>query len=157
MKILLLSDSHASMRYMRQKIEEEMPDAVMHLGDYFSDGETMAEEYPDLPFFAVPGNCDLHRGWITEPSIKIVTLGGVRIMMTHGHLHRVKMERYSLIKDARENRVQIVCFGHTHEPYCNQEEDGLWVMNPGSAGYGGGSAGIIEVKDGKIVSCRLIR
>jgi hypothetical protein len=33
----------------------------------------------------------------------------------------------------------------------------MWLFNPGSCGYYGGSAGIIELLDGKIQSCRVIR
>lgn len=156
MKILVLSDSHASLRYMRQTIDAVKPDAVVHLGDYFSDGETMAEEYRDIPFYAVPGNCDRFRGWISEPETKVLTLGGVRIMLTHGHIHHVKSGYYSLIQDARQSKAQMVLFGHTHEAYCHQEEDGLWALNPGSCGYGG-SAGLVEVRDGQVLSCQIIR
>ena len=53
--------------------------------------------------------------------------------------------------------MDIALFGHTHVPYCQQEADGLWVMNPGSCGYGGGSAGLIEIENEKISSCRNIR
>lgn len=157
MKILVFSDSHASLRYMRQTIDEVKPDAVMHLGDYFSDGETMAEEYPNIPFYAVPGNCDQFRGWISEPATKVVTLGGVKMMLTHGHFHHVKLSLGSLIQDARDSNVQMVFFGHTHEAYCCQEKDGLWVLNPGSCGYGGGSAGLVEVEGGRVLSCQIIR
>jgi hypothetical protein len=37
-----------------------------------------------------------------------------------------------------------------------QQDEGLWVLNPGAATYGG-SAGIIEIQGGKITHCRLIR
>ena len=157
MKILVLSDSHASLHYMRRTIDFVKPDAVIHLGDYFSDGETMAEDYPEIPFYAVPGNCDRFRGWIREAETKLETLGGVRFLLTHGHLHHVKSTLYSLLSDARASKAQIVLFGHTHEAYCNREEDGLWVLNPGSCGYGGGSAGLIEVERGQILSCGIIR
>ena len=32
----------------------------------------------------------------------------------------------------------------------------MWVMNPGTSGYGGGSAGLIETEEKKIISCRII-
>ncbi len=156
MKIVVLSDSHASLRYMRQIIDREQPDAVVHLGDYFSDGQTMAEEYPAILFYAVPGNCDQFRGWISEPFTKVVTLGGVPMMLTHGHCQHVKSGLFHLLRDARAAGVGVVLFGHTHQAYCNREDDGLWVLNPGSCGYGGGSAGIIEAENGQVLFCRLI-
>lgn len=157
MKILVLSDSHASRHFMRRCVDHIEPDAVVHLGDYFADGQDLAEEYPNIPFYAVPGNCDRGRGWITEPEIKLQVIGGVRFMLTHGHLHQVKMTLTRLMADARGMGAHAVLFGHTHEAYCVQEEDGLWVLNPGSSGYGGGSAALIEVNQGKITQCRILR
>ena len=60
MKILVLSDSHSGLRFMRQCIDAVKPNAVIHLGDYYDDGQAMAQEYPHLYFYAVPGNCDRH-------------------------------------------------------------------------------------------------
>ena len=157
MKILIFSDSHASRQFMRQCLDLMKPDAAVHLGDYYNDGQDIAEEYPHIPFYAVPGNCDRSRGYIPDPETKLQTIGGVRFMLTHGHLHNVKMTLSRLIADARSMRVQAVLFGHTHEAYCHQEEDGLWVFNPGSCGYGGGSAGLMELQDGQIIDCRILR
>jgi predicted phosphodiesterase len=82
---------------------------------------------------------------------------GVELYMTHGHKHRVKQDTGHLLADARASRVAAVLYGHTHVPNCYQESDGLWVLNPGSCGYFGGSAGIIEVAERRIVSCRIIK
>ena len=157
MKILVLSDSHASRHFMRRCIDHLSPDAVVHLGDYFTDAQDLSEEYPHIPFYAVPGNCDRSRSWITEAETKVETIGGVRFLLTHGHLHMVKMTLTRLIADARGMKVQAALFGHTHEAYCHREDDGLWVINPGSCGYGGGSAALIETADGQIRDCRIIR
>ncbi len=156
MKILVLSDSHSALRFMRQCIDRVQPDAVVHLGDYLDDGQTMAEEYPHLSFYIVPGNCDRNRTWILEPETKLESICGVRIFITHGHLHRVKSGHYALVADARASNAQAVLFGHTHEAYCSWE-DGLLVLNPGSCGYGGGSAGLLEVKDGQIKSACILQ
>lgn len=155
MKILVFSDSHSSFSFMRRCIEAVRPDAMIHLGDYYSDGQTMAEEYPQIPIYQVPGNCDAHRGYIPDPETQLISIHGLRIYMTHGHRHGVKMSLYKLLADARAANVQAVLFGHTHVAVCRQE-DGLWVLNPGPANYGG-SAGIIETTGGRITDCRLIR
>ena len=156
MKILVLSDSHASLRFMHLCVEKINPKAIIHLGDYFDDGEALHEAFPDIPFFQVAGNCDKYRAPIHAREILCMPLYGVRFYMTHGHIHRVKQVLSFLIRDAREAQADIALFGHTHIPYCQQEEDGLWVMNPGSCGYYGGSAGIIEIENNKISSCRII-
>ena len=46
MKILVLSDSHSALSFMRRCIDSVKPDAVIHLGDHFDDAEEMREEYP---------------------------------------------------------------------------------------------------------------
>ena len=157
MKILILSDSHASLRFMRQCCEKVKPQVMIHLGDYYDDGQPIAEEFPSITVYQVPGNCDKYRAPIGAPEILIQGIGGVKFYLTHGHRHHVKMTRISLLRDARAVGAAVVLYGHTHEVDCHREEDGLWVINPGSCGYGGGSAGIVEVDKGKIVSCRIIR
>ncbi len=157
MKLLVLSDSHAMLSFMRRCIQAVQPDVIVHLGDYFEDGLSMKEEFPGIPFYQVPGNCDRYRCPPSQPEILIPTIGGVGFYITHGHHHRVKAYLGALLRDARSSRVSAVLYGHTHVPDCHQEEDGLWVLNPGSCGYYGGSAGLIEIGDGKIRSCRLLK
>jgi predicted phosphodiesterase len=76
--------------------------------------------------------------------------------MTHGHRHNVKTYLGALLRDARTAKVDAVLYGHTHRADCHREEDGLWVLNPGSCGYYGGTAALIEVADKKISDCRII-
>ena len=156
MNILVFSDSHASLRFMRNCIEVIKPDAVIHLGDHYDDGQTMAEAHPHIRFHLLPGNCDRYRCPVNTVPILCYDVFGVRLYMTHGHLHGVKTDISKLLSDARNANACAVLFGHTHSAVCYQEEDGLWVLNPGSCGYGGGSVGIIEVSDNKISTCRLI-
>ena len=157
MKILVLSDSHSALHFMRQCIDTVKPNAVIHLGDYYDDGQAMAEEYPEINFYCVPGNCDKYRNvqWAAETLVTAVC--GVKLFMTHGHLHRVKQGLGALLKDAQSTGAQAVLFGHTHSPFCEQTERGVWVLNPGSCGYGGGSVGLISVNDKRISDCRILR
>lgn len=157
MKILVLSDSHSTLSFMRRCIDFVKPDVMIHLGDHFDDGTAMKEEYPGISMYQVPGNCDRYRCDPGLPEILIPRIGGVDLYMTHGHRHKVKVYLGALLRDARACGVSAVLYGHTHIPDCHQEEDGLWVLNPGSCGYYGGSAGLLEVKDGRIHTCRLLR
>lgn len=157
MKILVLSDSHSALSFMRRCIAALAPDAIIHLGDYFDDGLTIKEEFPGIPFYQVPGNCDRYRCPPGQPEILVLPVCGANLYMTHGHKHHVKSGLGALLRDARESRVDAVLYGHTHRPDCRQEADGLWVLNPGSCGYGGGTAGLVEVRNGKISSCRVLR
>lgn len=156
MKILVLSDSHSGLSFMRRCMESIKPDAVVHLGDYYDDAETIAEEFPHITMYQVPGNCDRYRCPPFAQEILITVVCGVRLYLTHGHRHQVKSTTNLLIRAAREAQVDAVLYGHTHIADCRYE-DGLWIMNPGTCGYYGGSAGLIEVKNGKIVSCRVFR
>lgn len=156
MTILVLSDSHSALSFMRSCIETVVPDAVVHLGDHYDDATAVAEEFPGLRFYQVPGNCDRYRNIFGAPETLVEKVCGVRLFMTHGHLHRVKSGLYALLADARTTGVQAVLFGHTHTPHC-ELVDGLWVLNPGSCGYYGGSAAVMTVSDNRISDCRIIR
>ena len=156
MNILVLSDSHSSLRLMRGAVGAIKPDAIIHLGDYFADGEVLRQEYPHIPFHQVPGNCDRYRMYEPRPEVLSYSVCGVKLYMTHGHNHMVKAGLFRLLQDARSENVQAVLYGHTHSPDCRQE-DGMWILNPGSCGHGGGSVGLIEVENGQILSCRILR
>ena len=145
MKILVFSDSHRSLSGMYAAIDLHKPEQVIHLGDMMDDAEEVARHYPKLPFCLVPGNCD---GWLTTvPVKKQITLAGKSILLSHGHRWGVKSGYDTAICDARAVGADILLFGHTHVPLCQQLEDGLWMMNPGPARS---SYGLIEIEDGQI-------
>lgn len=156
MKILVLSDSHSALQLMRTAIRAVRPDAVIHLGDFYDDGAAMEEEFFHLPFHRVPGNCDKYRRPPFARDMLCYDVCGVRLFMTHGHEHRVKSSLYMLLQDARRYEAKAALYGHTHEPDCHREKDGLWVLNPGSCGYGGGTVGLIEAENGCILRCRIL-
>lgn len=157
MKILVLSDSHSVLKFMRLCMDTIKPDAVIHLGDYVADGEVIAEEYPQIPVYQVAGNCDEYRVAPDYPQGRVEVLDGCKIYFTHGHQQKVKIFLDKILENASCFHAQIALFGHTHIPLCQQEKNGLWVLNPGSCGYFGGSVGLIEVSNGKVLSCRIIR
>lgn len=141
---------------MRRCIQAVKPDAMIHLGDHFDDGEQMAQENPQIRMHQVPGNCDRYRMVRYEPEVRCYPVFGVMLYMTHGHLQNVKTNRYMLLAEARKMNAQAVLYGHTHVADCHQEEDGLWVMNPGACGSTGGSVGLLEIHDGVITTCKIL-
>lgn len=155
MKILVLSDSHSSLHFMRRCIAAVKPDAVVHLGDFYDDGKVIAEENPGLVFHQLPGNCDRFRCPPWQQEILVYPVCGVKLYMTHGHKHMVKNGTGSLLRDARKCGAQAALYGHTHVPDCHQEPDGLWVLNPGSCGYGS-TAGLITTDGETITACRIL-
>ena len=156
MKILVLSDSHSALSFMRRCVESVKPDVMIHLGDYYDDGAALGEEYPQITLHQVPGNCDRHRMLRYEPEVRCYPVGGVKFYMTHGHLHNVKTNRHQLLLEARKMDAQVVLYGHTHVADCHQEADGIWVMNPGACGSTGGSVGLIEICDGSVTECKIL-
>ena len=156
MKILVLSDSHAAMGFMRRCISVLKPDAVIHLGDYFDDAQALQEELSHLPFHMVAGNCDRYRCPPSAREMLCYPVGGVLMMMTHGHNYHVKTGLGALLAEARRLSALAVLFGHTHAEVCFQEEDGLWVINPGTSGYGSKTAAIVETDGEKITACRIV-
>ena len=156
MKILVLSDSHGNLDNMVRAVETVQPRLIIHLGDCWGDALRLQKRFPNIPMEQVPGNCDRYRVPPHVSEILITRVFGVDFYMTHGHKHRVKSTMGLLTAAARVARVQAVLYGHTHIPDCRKEGD-LWILNPGSSGSWGGSAGIIEVEDGKILSCRNYR
>lgn len=156
MRLLVCSDSHAFLSFMRYAVKIIKPNGIIHLGDHYDDGEVLAQENPMLPFQQVPGNCDRYRCPIGAPQILNCSFEGVRFYLTHGHVHHVKMGIGGLLADARRAGAQVALYGHTHRAYCNCEEDGLWVMNPGSCNTYGGSVGVVTIEAGKVTDCRIL-
>lgn len=155
MKILVFSDSHMYLDYMIACTRRIKPDALIHLGDYFDDAMALTAEFPKIPVYAVPGNCDQYKLGGNNETIKIVELDGVRFYLTHGHKHGVKYDLHKLKLDARRADAAAVLFGHTHEQLREFEND-LWIINPGSCGAYTAGAALIETKDNKISHCVLM-
>ena len=142
---------------MRRCVDHVKPDAIIHLGDHYSDGEALAELYPHIPLHQVAGNCDMGRCPINARQMLCYTIGGVMIYMCHGHNEHVKQNGVSgLVAAARRYGAQAALYGHTHRMDCHREEDGLLVMNPGSAGCDGYTAGFIKTEGQKITACYFI-
>lgn len=150
MNILVFSDSHRSRGGMYTAIEAHQPQQVIHLGDLVEDAQDVSYAFPQIPFCTVAGNCD---GWGSTPTIRSITLAGKQVLLSHGHLWKVKGGYDTAIAAGRKTGADILLFGHTHTPYCQQLEDGMWVMNPGSARS---SYGLITIESGEI-TCQLLK
>ena len=156
MKVLVVSDSHSGLSFMRSWASVLAPQVIIHLGDHYGDGQILGEEFPGSSLIQVPGNCDLYRSMICEPEIIFTKLDGVSVYLTHGHRHGVKSGTRQLLTAARSSKADIVLYGHTHQEECYCCSDGMWVMNPGSCGSSGGSVGFIEIHNGKLAQCRIL-
>jgi putative phosphoesterase len=126
-------------------------DMLVHCGDKYRDAEKFAIKLNIKTVVNVPGNCDPISD---KPQIIHEMIEGKKLVITHGHLHNVKLSIEPLKRYAKEVNADAVIYGHTH---CAQNEiiDNILFFNPGSSIYpkcGKESFGILEVSSAKIVS-----
>ena len=152
-KIIILSDTHRSAGNIEEAIRRQpRADAVIFLGDGLSDVELVASYHPEMTWYAVRGNCDFCgslRG-DTVPKTAMTVLGGKKILYTHGDLYGAKGGLDGLISLARETGADVVLYGHTHvarEDYI----DGVYYVNPGSAGSYKPTAMLLSISDGGLL------
>ncbi len=156
-KILVLADSHKGFGLMRLAMQTLRPDAVIHLGDFYEDGQVIAQENPHVPIHQVPGNCDTYYVPASVSRLLCYSVCGVKLFMTHGHDYGVHGSPIRLLMQAREFGAKAALYGHTHNAVCHQEADGVWLLNPGTCRSLEGSVGLIEVENGEISACRILR
>ena len=131
MNILVFSDSHGDVEAMAELTARWRPDHLLHLGDHFSDMVKLHLRFPEIPMQGVRGNCDAPG----SPERLRLTLGGVTMLLVHGHRQGVKEDLERLYFTALESEAELVLFGHTHAPFL-QVRDGLTLLNPGAAADG---------------------
>ncbi|MCD8147103.1 MAG: YfcE family phosphodiesterase [Clostridiales bacterium] len=145
MKIIVFSDSHGNVSNMIEVVEREAPDRVFHLGDCLRDAKELQMAYPDLEMDTVPGNCDWRS---TAPQEKKLTIQGYSLLLCHGHDYGVKSGLGSLAYHARQEKVSMALFGHTHEAQ-TARRGGVRLCNPGSCGMGyEPTYGVLTIADG---------
>ena len=150
-RALILSDIHGEANNLRWLLEEVWKqvgpiDAYICLGDGVRDFDHaeafIRERDPHATMYAVRGNCDFTAN---HPDRLVIHLGGLKIYMTHGHIHRVKSGLDYLYGAARAEGVDIALYGHTHR--ANVEYTSPWLINPGAAKDD--CCALLEVVNGK--------
>lgn len=151
MRLLVVSDSHKYTNNLLRAVDEQ-PTAqyVIFLGDGERDIDEAKKLYPQKHFISVRGNCDF--GSLLSDR-EIVIIGGKRIYCTHGHVEGVKHGVGGLISSARQEKADIVLYGHTHLAVTDYV-DGMYIMNPGSVGYGR-CYGFVDITEKGDVICIL--
>jgi len=172
MKCLVFSDSHGYIANMKEAIRKNRDaEVIFFLGDGLSDIEYIAEECPDKMFFLVKGNCDF-RSFAFGRKIEKTdscTIGGKKIVFTHGDLYAAKRTYEELEALAEEKGADILLFGHTHRAYQNyidverkykgreserpkDARDSFYLFNPGSIGCEyRASFGIVTLTEGSVL------
>ncbi|MBP3284617.1 MAG: YfcE family phosphodiesterase [Clostridia bacterium] len=136
MKIMVISDIHGVIEYLKEAIEcyrFEKADKLVILGDFLSYyGTSEDQEVCDLlnsmasEIVAVEGNCD--RGGdeffsFELPVLNRLYVNGVIVTMSHGHLYNAM--------NLPSNCGPVFLQGHTHVPLLEKRRDTI-VANPGS-------------------------
>ena len=147
MKILVLSDSHGNIDNMARAVEKEQPRMVFHLGDCWADAEKLRRRFPSLPIEQVPGNCDYRS---MEEAERVVFLEDKRILLCHGHTLGVKQSLLRAGYKAEEENLDLLLFGHTHQPLVDMRGRTLFI-NPGSIGdYFHPFYAVVSIENGKV-------
>lgn len=132
-KIIVFSDTHGTLDIARKALlAHQNADYIFHLGDGIGDMRRI-KECSEEKLICVRGNNDV----LSDKSIPnelVLDIDGYRILLSHGHTHRVKYSLTMYEQHARELKCDIALFGHTHTQYC-EYKDGLYLFNPGSASY----------------------
>ena len=160
MKILVFSDSHGYEENIRKVVFQHQldTDMVLFAGDGIDDINNVKVDYPSIDFEIVGGNREEYLYSLFPHSDieyeKIISIGNLKILLSHGHKYKVKYSLDSICKYAFEKGIDIVVFGHTHIPkneVLNSDScKPLYIINPGSISSSRPSYGLINIQNGII-------
>lgn len=127
MKVMILSDSHMMPKAdLLELLKQNHVDYYIHCGDIFMPYDNINLNN----FYLVRGNNDYAK---IKDEI-FITIDNLKFYIVHGHLYDVYYDTHYLYQTARKKNADIVCFGHTHQPYVKYT-DNLIMINPGSVSY----------------------
>lgn len=158
MKLLVLSDTHRSLKNVDSIINKIGPkiDAIIHLGDMVDDQEYLKLKYPQYKFYCVSGNNDYSA---TAPDNLSITINGRNILLTHGHKQQVHWNYNSILYWAQEKDADLVLFGHTHDPICDNGGKVI-LFNPGSITLPRTTSyptfGIVDIEESGKITCSIM-
>jgi uncharacterized protein len=126
MKLLITSDVHGHLERLKMVMKKH-PDIDYHInaGDMCLPLKSF-----DQDVISVKGNNDF---FLELPYQRTLDFKELRILLTHGHLERVKMTMTLLKQKALQANVHLCVFGHTHQRYLNRFGNIIFV-NPGALG-----------------------
>ena len=99
-------------------------DLIVHAGDIGTPDVIEALQHLG-PVFAVRGNVDREAGVADYPATQVVEVDGLNLLVLH--------DVYQLDLDPVAAGIQVVIFGHSHQPSVTTRR-GVLYLNPGSAG-----------------------
>ena len=138
MRVALISDTHLprfGRRLPRALVDgfaAERIERIIHAGDWTDPiAVDLLEAIANVD--GVAGNNDgpaLHARFGTQ---LVLTVDGVRLGVTHGHLGPGATTRDRALQAfADEPGLDAIVFGHSHIPLVERLDGGTWLVNPGS-------------------------
>ena len=127
-EMIVLSDSHLHNDIVKNIIHR-YPNIheCIHCGDLQDDYHALSQL---THLTIVRGNNDYN----DLPLIDFLSVSNHKIMICHGHYQNVEDTDYHLIEEAKKNKCNFICYGHTHDPTFYQRE-GIYILNPGSVAF----------------------
>lgn len=124
-KIIATSDNHGYIDPINEILKNHSnADFYLHMGDVCCNPKLIR------PFVAVRGNNDYD---YDLPDYKVIEVNDKnRIFMAHSHQYIFNKQR--MIDEAKENKCNIILYGHTHV-FSDSIVDGIRMINPGSCLY----------------------
>ncbi|MCY3555319.1 MAG: metallophosphoesterase family protein [Gemmatimonadetes bacterium] len=123
-EIGVISDTHGLLRPEALDALEGV-DRIIHGGDV--GGESILDDLSAIaPVTVVRGNTD-YQPWAARlPVTEMLEVGSRTIYVVH--------DIEDLNVDPAAAGIDVVIYGHSHRPVWDQRGDGVWQLNPGSAG-----------------------
>ena len=113
LKYLILSDSHGYLGRLQNVLMASEPEGpfagVIHLGDGYADLNGFREHLP--PVIQLAGNCDALYTTPDTPACRVEALGGLRVLLTHGHTLYVRSSTDALLTKARAEGAAAALYG----------------------------------------------
>lgn len=131
MKVLVLSDSHGAVHFLRRILEAESDcETVFFLGDGLGDVEKMKPHFPKKKFICVKGNNDFY---YQENREAYKYIDGMTIMACHGDALGVRRSLREVISKTASVRGNLALYGHTHQRNLYSDAaTGIFAVNPGA-------------------------
>ncbi|MGD9964714.1 MAG: metallophosphoesterase [Candidatus Izemoplasmatales bacterium] len=128
MRIMIFSDNHGDNENIARIIKKHQPlDRIVSLGD----SEMREEELSQMGIIGVKGNFPFEPKFPYDLNF---IFEGWNFFFTHGHKYHVKMGTSRILQKAYYEKIDIVCFGHTHQTFLEEISD-IVLLNPGSLSY----------------------
>lgn len=131
MKVLVLSDSHGAVHFLRRILNAETEaEIVFFLGDGLGDIEKVKPDFPEKKFITVKGNNDFY---YQESREAYKYIEGMTIMACHGDAFGVRSTLRELINKTASVRGNLALYGHTHiRNLYSDPATGIFAVNPGA-------------------------